>query len=82
MSELQPKEEIKEEEPEIPKILTISDELQSYCDMILDDVTDITWDLYLPEQRSLLDLKVRMALFPETIVVDEKTGEVRYDRIY
>lgn len=50
---------------------TVSDELQDLCDILLDDATGVTWDLYRLDQRDKLDLKIRMALFPESIKVKE-----------
>lgn len=60
-----------EEEEEAPKIKSVSDELQDLCDILLDDATGVTWDLYRLDQRDKLDLKIRMALFPESISVKE-----------
>jgi hypothetical protein len=56
--------------------LTIEETLQEYCDIVLDDATGVTWDLYRPDQKDKLELKVRLALFPESVSVNEKTGEV------
>ena len=56
--------------------LTIQESLQEYCDIILDDATGVTWDLYRAEQKDKLELKVRLALFSESVSVNERTGEV------
>lgn len=55
---------------------TIADALQNYCDILLDDATGIKWDLYRPDQRDKLDLKVRLALYEKSVKVDELTGQV------
>lgn len=54
---------------------TVSEELQILCDILMDDATGITWDLYRPNQLDKLNLKIRMALFPQSVKVKEE-GEV------
>lgn len=54
--------------PFIPrKRTTIADKLQDYCDILLDDATGVTWDLYRPDQRDKLELKVRLALYDKSV---------------
>lgn len=55
---------------------TVADKLQDYCDILQDDATGIKWDLYRPDQREQLDLKVRLALYEQSVKVDELTGQV------
>lgn len=55
---------------------TVSDEIQNLADILLDDATGLTWDLYRLDQRDKLDLKIRMALFPESVKVKECGKEV------
>ena len=57
---------------------TIQETLQEYCDIILDDATGVTWDLYRPDQKDKLELKVRLAMWAESVSVNEDSGEVRY----
>lgn len=57
-------------------VRTVRDELQSLCDISLDDATGITWDLYRPNQKDKLELKVRLALYPDSVTVDQYTGQV------
>lgn len=56
---------------------TIQETLQEYCDIILDDATGVTWDLYRPDQKDKLELKVRLAMWAESVSVNEDSGEVR-----
>lgn len=56
---------------------TVTDTLQELCDSLLDDATDITWDIYRLDDFEALELKIRLALFPESVQVDEQTGEPR-----
>lgn len=60
-----------------PEVKTVSKELECLGNILLDDSTGITWDLYRLDQRDKLELKIRMALCPESVQVDEKTGRVR-----
>lgn len=61
----------------VPRVQrTVQSELQEYCDALLDDAIGVTWDLYRLNQKDQLDLKVRWALFPESVHVDEETGRV------
>lgn len=56
---------------------TVEQALQDYCDILLDDATGVTWDLYRPDQRDKLELKVRLALYEESVSVDKDNGQVR-----
>lgn len=56
---------------------TVSEEIKDLGDILLDDATGITWDLYRLNQKEKLDLKIRMALFPESVKVKECGKEVR-----
>lgn len=60
-----------------PEVKTVSKELECLGNILLDDSTGVTWDLYRLDQRDKLELKIRMALYPESVQVDEKTGRVR-----
>lgn len=55
---------------------TVKDALQELCDSHLDDATDVTWDLYRLDDFDKLELKVRLALFAESVTVDEN-GEAQ-----
>lgn len=61
-------------DPPAPKT-TVEQALQDYCDTSLGDATGVTWDLFRPDQRDLLDLRVRLALYEES-VVEDTTGNV------
>lgn len=76
-----PVKEEPEKVPETPK-QTVFRELQCLADMQDDSGSGITWDLYRANQRDKLELKVRIALFPDTIQVDEKTGKVSSNCIF
>lgn len=66
----------------VPRVhRTVQNELQEYCDALLDDAIGVTWDLYRLNQKDQLDLKVRWALFPESVYVDEQTGRVSIIRM-
>ena len=67
-----------EKTPQKPEVIvkTVADELQILANILLDDATGVTWDLYRLNQRDKLDLKIRMALFPESIRVKENGKEV------
>lgn len=60
-----------------PEVKTVSNELECLGNILLDDSSGITWDLYRLDQRDKLELKIRMALCPESVKIDETTGKVR-----
>lgn len=61
------------------RIPTVSDELQDLCDIAIDDSMNVTWDLYRTTQRRELVLKIRMALFPESVKLKPCNKEVLFD---
>lgn len=56
--------------------MTVKAQLQELCDILLDDAIGVTWDIYRSNEKEKLELKVRFALFAESVVVDEETGQV------
>lgn len=60
---------------------TVKKDLQEFCDLLLDDATGVTWDLYRHDQKDKLELKVRMALHqtpPSLEGVNFVASEVRW----
>lgn len=57
---------------------TVLSDLQLLCDITLNDTTTgITWDLYRSDQKDRMDLKLRLALYPESVSTNEETGEIQ-----
>lgn len=63
----------------IPLHDSLKQRLQHFCDLSLGEFDDLQWDLYRVNQKNILSLKVRATLYPDSLAINEATGQVKQE---